>query len=464
MNDLNAYVADITSRFDTRPAGSSGEEGAALYVADTLDALGIPVNVEPFETSGSTRWHTLLSYAIIGLPGILIYVLTGMQSRIILSVVAFVGLAFLILNSLGKNPLVRVLAHKHSRNIVARYVPQAQSPVTRRKKIVIVAHADAPKSLECSFPFLASKHAFINYLLLMVSLVIVVSDVLTAFFDEMVLISLILNIVLLVLTLVLVVRLFARQGVGANGNASGMAALLGVAEKVVSIGLTPVSEFPAGAPTPAASPELGETRAFSVVGELLDAQADECYGVDTERLIEESPRRASITGSFAAIGRRFKKREESISAVPFVESEPERVVESELTEFVVVEEETSVVAQISERYEGRPIPRSVPAVEESASEIPVIPVSVEPVKQAHPSWWRKVEGEDELGAEGENDDAKSSKLRSTAHKDERVDPRCSLFALPMRPRIATLKIVKVNLKYHLLSYVPALLMHLYTRR
>lgn len=314
MQRLVEYADELVTSVGPRPSTSDAESGAADLIAANLEDLGLDTWIQEFTCPRSTRWIRIV-YCLLGVVAAeLLFVMPAMAPlALVLSLVVF---ALLALELLGKNPLSGLLGSGQSQNVVARYTPEGADP---RRKVVVIAHYDSGRSfLQCAPP-VVSFYTIINTIVRVCIAALVVVALLTLFpLPEVVLlflsiIGLIIGIVLLIATIVEAVNMFMPATPGANNNASGVAAMMGVAETIVGVrgsagldtngrSIEQLDEHSSeqGAPR-RSSRRQGASKAFEAIGGhgalgTFDAYDDE---QDSEAAV---PSHEAKTGGFAAIG------------------------------------------------------------------------------------------------------------------------------------------------------------------
>lgn len=242
MSNIQNYLQELAGTIGPRPVGSDTERTAAEWIGSAFHGIGLPAEIQDFETNRTTTWSNFLYYVI----AILCVVGIGMQKNAnwfswLLLVVFIVDAVGFYVELNGGRVISRILSKGPSQNVIARYTPRTRPSETRRKKVVIVAHYD---TLRVS-PLTSNSLSQVNNILNMVSkylfvalpflslLMILPLKFLKAAHTGIWYFSLVLCIVLLVLALDLLVRgTIKRFSQGANNNASGVAALLDVAAQL----------------------------------------------------------------------------------------------------------------------------------------------------------------------------------------------------------------------------------------
>ncbi|MDR1357797.1 MAG: hypothetical protein LBJ48_00345, partial [Coriobacteriales bacterium] len=236
MQRLAQYADELVMNVGPRPGGSEGEHEAAELIAAHLDGLGLNTWIQEFSAARSIGWVRVLYYLLGVVAAELLFALPAFTA--LAFILALASAALLVLDVLGKNPLYKLFNKGLSQNVIGRYVPKGADP---RRKVVVVAHYDSGRSmLQCAPPVVGV------YVLLrkgirscLVALVLVTLLSLLPLPEPVVfllsILGLIIGILVLAAALVEVVNLFMPYNQGANCNASGVAAMMGVAETLVGV-------------------------------------------------------------------------------------------------------------------------------------------------------------------------------------------------------------------------------------
>jgi hypothetical protein len=236
MPQLVEYADELVTRIGPRPGGSKGEHQAAETIAANLEGLGLDTWIQEFSTARGVGWVRVLYYLLGVIAAEVLFAYPGLA--ILSFILALISAALLVLDLLGMNPLYGLFNKGLSQNVVSRYVPSGADP---RRKVIIVAHYDSGRSMIQCAPFVASYYVLIRqiirYAVLALALVALFSLLPLPELLVLVLsvIGLIIGIALLLAAIIEVVNLFLPYNQGANCNASGVAAMMGVAETLVGV-------------------------------------------------------------------------------------------------------------------------------------------------------------------------------------------------------------------------------------
>lgn len=240
MSNVAHYLRELVDSIGPRPVASDTERAAAEWISKTFRDMGLPSEIQDFEANRTTTWPNVLHFiiAILCVAGAVFFTKT-----------AFLRWTFLVLLTVdiisfyyelnGGRILSRFLSKGPSQNVVARYSPRLRTSDTRRKKVVIVAHYD---SLRCS-PFTSDSMLAFAGILSTINRFIFILLPLLLFFMLMPFVGVVgpwlgwTALALCIIPFLLMVDLIIRGTVkrfspGANNNASGVAALLQLAQNL----------------------------------------------------------------------------------------------------------------------------------------------------------------------------------------------------------------------------------------
>lgn len=238
MGNLMSYVEYLSETIGPRPATTDAEERAARYIGDVFESRGLEVETQAFESPRTYGWAFALYHALTivaavashwsGWAGLLLAVAVAVVFRLDLD--THWGLAGLM----PKGP---------SQNVIARHVPRIGRN-ERVAKVVVVAHYDSARSSLAFSPGMVKNFAVTFGLMkactYAVPVLVAVRMVAGLFPAASVIepwawyVTLVPAAYLLVPLLINVHReLFMHFTPGANDNASGVAAMLGVFERLV---------------------------------------------------------------------------------------------------------------------------------------------------------------------------------------------------------------------------------------
>ncbi|MDR2035531.1 MAG: M28 family peptidase [Coriobacteriales bacterium] len=291
MQSLVHYADELVTKVGPRPSGSNGEHESAELIAENLENLGLDTWLQDFSAARNTSWLRMLYFLLGVIAAELLFLVPTLTA--LAFILAIIAVVLLVMDLTSFAPLFSLLSTSSSQNVIARYVPEGADP---RRKVIVVAHYDAGKTQLQGAPSIASYYPLILKALYVCLVALVLITLFSLFpLPEIVLlllsiIGLIIGIVLLIATLIEAINLFMPYSHGANSNASGIAALMGVAETLMggrkSDQASGVSRTrrEAGASTRSEAPSRtkareGAQRGASGPGGLLFTKAKDLLGI-----------------------------------------------------------------------------------------------------------------------------------------------------------------------------------------
>lgn len=263
MPELIDYVRVLTDEIGPRPATTDAEHRAAEWLATTFGEHGLETEVQHFDSPRTYAWAyvvyhvlTLAAAFAAGFKGFLVW-----PAFAVAAIVAF----FMWTDLDTRWGLTNLMPKGPSQNVIARHVPRARRG-ERLRKIVIVAHYDSARSSLAFSPGMVSgfpvTFALMKWITLIVPVLILLMALpFTASLDPWIwYVTMAVSAYLLVPLVINVHReLFMPFVAGANDNASGVAAMLGVMQALVPAPdantLATTGSFPSVRRGPAAAEE-----------------------------------------------------------------------------------------------------------------------------------------------------------------------------------------------------------------
>ena len=238
MSRLMRYVEALSVDIGPRPATTDFEYQAAGWIGEQMEAHGLAPSVQEFESPRTYAWAFVIYHALT----LTAAVVSGLTDWVWLTAICFVVAAavavVLYLDLDTRFGLSDLMPKGPSQNVIARHVPRAMTG-DRRRRIVIVAHYDSARA-SLAFAPSAVKGFPVTFALMkwatwLTPVMILLQLALPAWADPWVWYATMLVAIYLVVPLVINVhRELAMDWVdGANDNASGVAALLGVLDRVL---------------------------------------------------------------------------------------------------------------------------------------------------------------------------------------------------------------------------------------
>ena len=134
---------DISGRFGPRLPGSEGEQNTAIYLRDCFLKIGLDAELQPVVLTAQQHLPMILAYGLVVLASIIMA-----RSPIIAAPIAVAGLAAILTEANGTPTISRLLPKRQSYNVIAK-IP-SNGPALRY--IVVVAHLDSASPTMFSHP------------------------------------------------------------------------------------------------------------------------------------------------------------------------------------------------------------------------------------------------------------------------------------------------------------------------
>ncbi|HEY3317733.1 MAG TPA: M28 family peptidase [Coriobacteriia bacterium] len=234
MAEQSPYLAELAEGIGPRPATSDAEARAAAYIAGVMSARGLEVETQEFDSPRTYSWAYVIYYLLTIAAAVLSNRLT--PYALVLALVVAVVMRRDLDTRWGLSTL---MPKGPSQNVIARHVPK-QRRGERLRKVVVVAHYDSARASLAFSPGMVKNFAFtfglMKWCTYLVPVLIAVQ--LLPFmkrFDRIPwYVTMAVSAYLLIPLLINVHReLLMRATPGANDNASGVAAMLGVMDRLV---------------------------------------------------------------------------------------------------------------------------------------------------------------------------------------------------------------------------------------
>ena len=305
MADAKETMRYLTKEYEIAPAGTREESDAATVVARVFHQHGL----ETMQKSFNYTWHgnlglsiVLLLAAVFSLLGAL---MSGAVSTVMFVLVAIIGVLYLLDRKVGVKTYSRLGLTGSSQNVVARHPAAAPTAAGQKARpVVVVAHYDTPRSDLLSIPSVSWVKPYIPRVLdvcvvvEVVSLLVQVLPLPAGLKNVFAALAVIAAAVLVVWGVCNLLHLFVLPyTLGANDNKSGVAAVLGVLDRIRPIpdGMPfgPDDEVREGVPAPApaqASENASAPEAASARVARTSRAAAEQAGADDSHVVMR-PRR-----------------------------------------------------------------------------------------------------------------------------------------------------------------------------
>jgi len=234
MGTLMSHVEQLADTIGPRPATSAAESNAADYIRDVYESRGLDAEIQVFDSPRTYAWayvlyHLLTIGAAVGSGWSLL-------PALLLALASAVLLRFDLDTRWG---LSAIMPKRPSQNVIARHEPKVGRG-ERVAKVVLVAHYDSARASLAFSPGMVKSFSTTFGLMKSCTYVVPVLVLLRMFpyVDKLEpwswYVTLVPAAYLLVPLLINVHReLFMKFTPGANDNASGVAAMLGVLERLV---------------------------------------------------------------------------------------------------------------------------------------------------------------------------------------------------------------------------------------
>ncbi|MDR2713999.1 MAG: hypothetical protein LBB42_00475 [Coriobacteriales bacterium] len=242
MAKLVDFVEALIRETKTRPATSDGEHQAAQFIAQQFEDSGLDTVMQEFTCARSAWWLRIAYNLLAAIAAYLLFFVPDAAPTALFIVI--LALAMLALDVLGINPVGKFFDRGLSQNVVARYIPNTSTE--RRRKIVFVAHYDAGRSKVQAAPPIANNYSIVRYVmwgalgvLLVLAIVFMLRFLPEIVFQILGYVALLIGVIVLVALIFELVNLIMPYNQGANSNASGVATLVGIADRIVEEGGAP---------------------------------------------------------------------------------------------------------------------------------------------------------------------------------------------------------------------------------
>ncbi len=240
MAELIDYARTLAEEIGPRPATTDAEHRAAEWLAQTFGGYGLETELHEFDAPRTYSW----AYVIYHLLTIGAAVIAGPAiwgGRLVWPAFAISAIsAFFLWSDLDTRwGFTRLMPKGPSQNVIARHVPRARRG-ERLRRIVVIAHYDSARSslafspkMVSGFPTTFGLMKWCTYLTPL--FVLFMALPFTAKAEPWLWYATMLVAAYLIVPLVINVHreLFMPFVAGANDNASGVAAMLGVMERLV---------------------------------------------------------------------------------------------------------------------------------------------------------------------------------------------------------------------------------------
>ena len=246
MAELMDHVGALADQIGPRPVSTEEEHQTSLYIADEFTAEGLDTSIDEFATPTGVRWPYAVAFGVVTLgvivSGIGIFIPAISLSMLIVGLILVLAGVFVYYTEYNNRPfLSKMRAGGVSQNVVAKYIPSSVARETRRRKVIIVAHVDTVRAQpEAGAPFI-ERAPLLRKILFYCMFGIAAATLIRVLpfpWPEAI------DLILWVISLLACVFLLAAAGCiianrfmpfvsGGNDNASSIAVLLSVAQRLV---------------------------------------------------------------------------------------------------------------------------------------------------------------------------------------------------------------------------------------
>ncbi len=238
MGNLMSYVEYLSEEIGPRPATTDAEQRAAHYIRDVFESRGLEAELQEFESPRTYAWAFVI-YQLLTICAALASVWSVWAALALGGAVAV--LMWLDLDT--RWGLTALAPKGPSQNVIARHVPRLGRN-ERATKVIVVAHYDSARASLAFSPGMVKNFAatfglmkactFAVPVLIALRILLAMTPLAKAIEPWGWYVTLVPAAYLIVPLLINVHReLFMHFTPGANDNASGVAAMLGVLERLV---------------------------------------------------------------------------------------------------------------------------------------------------------------------------------------------------------------------------------------
>lgn len=245
MSELIEYVRTLSEEIGPRPATTDAEHRASEWIERTFASRGLPTEVQEFDAPHTMSW-TFVMYHLLTIGCAFLSGFGKVPSWIPWPTFALSAIgAFFFWSDLDTHwGLSRLMPKGPSQNVIARYIPRARRG-EKLRRIVVVAHYDSARSALPYSPGLVQHYAsgfrlakwatYATPILIFLQALPIPAIPFIGQPDRWLwYLTLAVSAYLLVPVALYVHReLFMPFVAGANNNASGVAAMFGVMERLV---------------------------------------------------------------------------------------------------------------------------------------------------------------------------------------------------------------------------------------
>ncbi len=243
MAEIMQHLTALADEIGPRPATSDAENRAAHYVESVFVARGLEPEIQEFDSPRTYAWAYVLYYVLVIASAVAAGVKPdwGWLTWVAFAVGALTAFTFWM-DLDTRWGLTRIMPKGPSQNVIARHLPKARRG-EKLKKVVIVAHYDTARASLAFSPGMVKQFP-VTFLLMKLSVFLTPVFIfiyalpikqLDGIRTYLWYLTMIVSAYLLIPLVINVHRELAMPFVaGANDNASGVAAMLGVLHNLVA--------------------------------------------------------------------------------------------------------------------------------------------------------------------------------------------------------------------------------------
>ncbi|HET6350663.1 MAG TPA: M28 family peptidase [Coriobacteriia bacterium] len=240
MPQLIEYARALADEIGPRPATTDSEHRASEWLASQFGSHGLETEIQEFNSPRTYGWAYVI-YHVLTLASAVVAGLSVWQGRLVWPAFAVAAIsAFFMWGDLDTRwGLTRIMPKGPSQNVIARHIPRTRRG-ERMRRIIIVAHYDSAKASLAFAPNMVSGFATTFGLMkwctfLTPAFILAMALPFTTSLDPWLWYATMAVSAYLLVPLVINIHreLFMPFVAGANDNASGVAAMLGVMERLI---------------------------------------------------------------------------------------------------------------------------------------------------------------------------------------------------------------------------------------
>lgn len=236
--DLMDRVHELSTELPAHDVGGRGEEIASETIGDMFVKLGLKTDIDGFTCPGGLRIVRSVYMLLVVAAAFICFASPSLSALAV--VLAAAGLVLIYFSFFKTDVLAKLFIKTESQNVIGRYIPPALSTSPRRSKIVIAAHYDVERPSIFHMPALRAYYPIVQKAVIIACAVVLLCcilclfplpDVVKTVFAVIALIGAALMIFSIVNQLS---AALLKPSKGANSNASSLATMIALAEKVVT--------------------------------------------------------------------------------------------------------------------------------------------------------------------------------------------------------------------------------------